>query len=68
MGLFERCKWAVILHSKAKALLEALRKDADNLLQICPTVHRKLLHQGVSKVKHRPSDRQNGVESIHQRS
>ena len=50
MGLFKRCKWAATSKSKVKALLEALRTDADNLLQICPTVHRKLLYQGVANI------------------
>ena len=47
MSFFRRCKWAATSKKRAELLLESLRKFANDLLVICPTVHRQRLQQGV---------------------
>ena len=50
MGFFNRCQWAATSKSKAEKLSASLEKYANNLLRLCPTVHRPLVQQGVVNV------------------
>ena len=47
MGLFQRCKWAATSSHKAEKLSASLEKYANNLLHLCPSVHRPRVQQGI---------------------
>ena len=50
MGFFQRCKWAATSKSKAEKLLISLREHANNLLRLCPTLHRERVQQGIVNI------------------